>query len=701
MNKQTQRHLKRLALAERWDELRVLLQEYVAENPDDTDATSELRRLNNGETLRLMLPAAERKKTIAQDSAKTLAWLMDDHPMDELRLSNIEELRRIYQTFHRHELCMKDAKIHLSEAEHLYKRAVQRRIKELSRRVRRKHTGKIILTVCLCAMVIGTRYAMKLNAIEQCKQLEEALAEPTYTKLLEAQHNANTKINLFFCPQIAFHVSQADNWILQQEKNFKAIDALLQQIENREKSITDFSPKELGNIITQINNSQIERDNLNTRWQKLCQRDHSEMLAHREQLQRQIDQALPAHPKLNGNVQHDFQAVDEYINTLKTRLYETNNALRIYGLSSDTVGFLEREIERYSLTLYTIKQLLTRLDQLKTCRSYGAYCDVINKLSAPHYAEFAPVLVIKEQLCPIQNITNDISSQKAGCTTPLFLAAKNVILNGAPSFPPEFPVDLTILSIPKSLFSAPAYQYKVYVLEFSKDEKWYSTTKPELLPSNFITFRRSSVDPNYTPENSYIEFQNDDTYQVTEIDASRLLRDLDIEKSSFFVQKNIPNLLTQVLNYPKNNHPALARAYLYQCLLQLTSEHPYPILNGVRFSPTLKKHAESFTRVLKQHKITLAPGCWLSSDPAVLKAEAAFAEWFKAHKGHDYAEEMAENFRKEYSHTAAYCGYIDTEGTQVLIYPVENEEQLYYLSAEGLCTEQEKALPLSPIFKMK
>ena len=701
MNIQTQRHLKRLALSERWDDLRVLLEDYVAKNPDDTEAIKELRRLNNGETLRLTLPATEQKKAIAEDSAKTLTWLMDDHPIDELRHSNIEELRHIYKTFHQHELCMKEAKLHLSAPEELYKRTVKHRIKELSGRARRKHTGKIILAVSLCALVIGTRYAMKHNALEQCKQLKEALAAPTYAKLLEAQHAANTKINLFFCPEIEFHISQADNWILQQEINFKSIDTLLTQIENKEKSITDFSPVELVHIVTRISGSQIERDKLNTRWQNLCQRDHSEMMEHREQIQRQINQALPNRPKLSGNAQQDFQQVEEYINTLKTRLHETNNALKIYGLSSDAVGFLEREIAQYSLTLYTIKQLLTRLEQLKSCRSYGAYFDVVNKLSAPHYEEFARFLAIKGQLTPAQNITNDISALKADCTTPLFLAAKNIILNRAPSFPQEFPIDITVLSIPKSLFTAPSYQHKVYVLEFSKDKKWYSTTQPELHPSNFITFRRSSIDPNYSPEDSYIEFQNDDTYHVSEIDATKLLRDLDIEKNTFFIQKNIPTLLTQVLNYSKSNHPSLAQAYIYYCLLQLTAEHPYPILNGVRFSPTLKKHAESFTRVLKQHKITLTPGCWLSTDPAVSKAEAAFKEWFKTHKGHDYAEEMAENFRKEYSCTAAYCGYIDTAGTQVLITPIEHAEQLYYLSSDGLCTEQEKALPLSPIFKMK
>lgn len=701
MNEQIQRHLKRLALSERWDDLRVLLEEYVAENPNDPEANNELRRLNNGEPLRLMLSATEKKQAIANDAAKALSWLLDDHPLEELRHCNIEELRHIYSIFEQNERNIRNDKRQLSDNELLYKRTVKRRIKELSTRLRRKHTGKIILILGLCALIGGTRYAMKSRALEDCRQLTEALATPSYKKLIDAKHAANTKINLFFCPEIAFLLLDADKWIAQQENNFKEIDTLLTQIENREKSIIDFSPKELFYIETLITNCQIDRDSLSARWQDLCHRDYSEMQAHRDKIKRQIEQSLPTRPELTGNIQHDLPLVEEYISILKTRLNEAKNALRLYNISSDTASTVEKEIERYSLTIYSIKQVQTRLAQLKECRSYGAYCDVINKLNSADYDKFQPFLTIKEHLYPIQNITNEILARKAGCSTALFLAAKDVILNGAPSFPQAFPADISILSIPEDLFTAPSYQYKVYVLELSKDKKWYSTIKPELHPSNFITFRRSTIDPNFTPEDNYIEFQNDDTYQLSEIDATRLIRDLDIERNYFFVRKNIPILLTQVLNYPQGKHPALAQAYIYRCLLQLTESHPYPILTGVRFSPTLKKHAESFSRILKHHKITLTPGCWLSDDPAIIKAEAAFAEWFKTNKGHDYAAEMAENFKKNYSKTAVYCGYIDTEGSPFFIKTIEGGEQLYYISADGLCTEQDKALPLSPIFIMR
>ena len=131
MNEQIQRHLKRLALSERWDDLRVLLEEYVTENPNDAEANNELRRLNNGEPLRLMLSATEKKQAIANDSAKTLSWLMDDHPLEELRHCNIEELRHIYSTFEKNERSIRIAKRQLSDNELLYKHTVKNRIKEL------------------------------------------------------------------------------------------------------------------------------------------------------------------------------------------------------------------------------------------------------------------------------------------------------------------------------------------------------------------------------------------------------------------------------------------------------------------------------------------------------------------------------------------------------------------------------------------
>lgn len=701
MNATIQRHLKRLALAERRDELRLLLQDYATANPQDIEAQEELRRLNNGEPLRLMLPAAERKKAMVNDARKAIEWLIDDHPIDELRLCNNETLRLILTKLQQHEKIILNAGQQMPEKVILYKKTLKKRTRELSGRVIRKHIGKIIITASACAIVGGTWYAMNNRAHEHLHDLKEALATPSYLKLLEAKKQANSKINLYFCPELSFLILEAEQWIAQQEKTYRDIDTLLTELENRRKLIIDLGPSELLNIENQISQSRINQEQLRSRWQDLCRQSYSEMRANQAQIRNRLEHPLPPEPLLNSTLPQYLQSLEEYLQTLKTRLAETQSTLRLYNIQSDIVTTLTGKIEWATRTILETKQLQSRLTQLNSCAGYNSFCSVIHSIPTTQYSESKNLMAIKGKLLTLQQVTTQISANKAGCTPALFSATKAAILDGAPTFPTEFPPNTTILTIPEDLFTAPSYHYKVYALKISETESWYSTIKPELHQSNFITFRRSSIDPNFSPEHNLMEFQNDDTYKLTEIDATQLVKDLNIERNTFFISHNIPGLLTQVLNYPTGKHPALAQAYVYLSLLQLLDAHPHPILTGIRFSPTLKKHAESFTALIKQHKITLRPGCWLSAEPAVQRAERAFDEWFKTHKGHDYAAEMKQNFLNDYSATAVYCGFINEEGEPVFIRQAKDAAQLYYISDEGLTTERTKALPLSPIFTME
>ena len=109
MDEQIQRYLKRVALAGRWDELRSLLAEYIENNPQDIEAKAEMQRLKNGQTMRLMLPAAERRKANAEDALNALEWMMDDHPQSSLKLCNKDELEQLLNELELHQQTLKKA----------------------------------------------------------------------------------------------------------------------------------------------------------------------------------------------------------------------------------------------------------------------------------------------------------------------------------------------------------------------------------------------------------------------------------------------------------------------------------------------------------------------------------------------------------------------------------------------------------------
>lgn len=701
MDEQIQRYLKRVALAGRMDELRSLLAEYIENNPQDTEAKAEMQRLQNGQTMRLMLPAAERRKANAEDALKALEWMMDDHPPDSLKLCNKDELEQLLNEIELHQQALKKAGESLPESAKQYKSALKARIGALNGRVSRKMAKRIIVAAGAVTAIGAIWYSMDYRAHARYHDLKEAMAAPIYDNVLESMRAAESNINRFFCSELSATIDQAAQWLQQQEKLFKKLDTALSQLESRKKTLTSLSPAEILELENGIDQSHRGRDNLMKRWQSICKREYVELRAHKAAILQQLEQPLPLPPELCGDFQADTLSLKAHEEALRHRLKEMTAVITLYGISTRICEPIQTEIDRVNRTLQAIKHLSYQLSKLPECRNYGAYCSALQQLNCEHYPQADTLLRVKELLPTLESVTYHFSAPTGDVSADLLLAAEQVLVHGAPSFPQNFPADQTVLQLPEDLFTAPSYNNKVYVLKVSDTETWYSTIRPEIDKTNFITFRRSSVDPCFSPENNYMEFQNDDTYQLSEIDATNLLRDLGVERNTFFISQNIPQLLTRVLNYQGGKHPALAQAYLYLCLLKITDAHPYPLLSGVRFSPTLKAHSASFIELLRRSKINLRPGCWLSTDAAVARAEHSFAEWFRTNRGHDYAAEMAENFRKAYSASAIFCGYINESHHPVLFKTPNKGTEMWYVGAAGLTQDESQALPLSPIFTDK
>ncbi len=701
MDEQIQRYLKRVALAGRWDELRSLLAEYIENNPQDIEAKAEMQRLQNGQTMRLMLPAAERRKANAEDALNALEWMMDDHPQSSLKLCNKDELEQLLNELELHQQTLKKAGEPLPESAKQYKSALKSRIGALNGRASRKIAKRIIVGISAITAISAIWYSMDYRAHARYRDLKEALATPIYDNVLDSMRAAESNINRFFCSELSATIDQAEQWLQQQEKQYKKLDATLSQLESRKKTLTSLSPAEILELENGIDQSQRGRDNLLKRWQSVCKREYVELRAHKAAILQQLEQPLPLPPELSGDFQADTDNLKAHEESLSHRLKEMKAVISLYDISTHICDPIEAEIGKTNHILQSIKQLSYQLRRLPECRNYAAYCRAIKQLNCDHYPQANTLLQVQELLPTLESVTYHFSAPAGDISADLLVAAEQVLVHGAPSFSQKFPADQTVLQLPVDLFTAPSYNEKVYVLNVSDTETWYSTIRPEIDKTNFITYRRSSVDPRFSPENYYKEFQNDDTYRLTEIDATNLLRDLRLEHNSFFLHQNIPQLLTRVLNYQEGKHPALAQAYLYLCLLKITDAHPYPLLSGVRFSPTLKAHSASFIELLRRSKINLRPGCWLSTDAAVARAEQAFADWFRTNRGHDYAAEMAENFRKTYSASAVFCGYINENHRPVLFKTPKKGAAVLYVSAAGLTQDETQALPLSPIFTDK
>ena len=703
MNANIQRILRRMALAERWDDVRSCLSDYIEENPQDLEAKEELYRLNHGEPMRLTLSAAERREAAAHDARKALDWLMDDHPEEKLRMMSKDELSNSLSAFEHHAAILKRCGVELSEQYIRYLRLLKKRIRELGGRKRKRILLQGGLVASALTLVVSVCVALNNNAQSRYEQLMQAMEHPSVDNVETALHSADSALYRYFCPELENAGANAQNWLRGVAKHYHKIDSLLSHFESGKKKVSDLSPSALAELEAEIDASHRGREQLRSRWHDVCRLQYNELVAHKTEIQHELEKPLPVSPELTGNAGEDIKLLTAHKEALLKRLAETDATIRLYGISSDMPASINEALDDNRMLLRDIKQLQQFFTRISACRSYKSYRKILEETDFAVYAPAQRLLTIKAHLPSEEEMMVHVSAPEGDISAEQLSAATAVFLNGASSFTQQLPASPEVLQIAEDLFTAPSYRHKVYTLKVSDSVTWYSTIQPQLDKTNFITYRRSTIDPAYTPEDTYREFQNDDTYELGEIDASTLPIDLDIERNTLFIQKNIPDLLTKVLNYPEGKHPALAQAYIYWVLLKLTNAHPHPLLSGVRFSPTLKAHSASFAELLKRHRLNLVPGCWLSTAADVRRAETAFAEWFKTHRGHDYRAEMADNFLAAYAATARFCGYVNAAGKMHLCRERKDGEPLWYVSADGVryFTEDEApsdALPLSPLF---
>ena len=102
MDIETERMLRRLALAGRMEDVRAALLDILDDNANDEEAKAELRRLINGQALRLTLSAEERTKLAQEEAWQALERDMIKLPFQQLKLCSKAQLEAIFHRRLRH-----------------------------------------------------------------------------------------------------------------------------------------------------------------------------------------------------------------------------------------------------------------------------------------------------------------------------------------------------------------------------------------------------------------------------------------------------------------------------------------------------------------------------------------------------------------------------------------------------------------------
>lgn len=702
-NEQSDRDLRRLALAGRLDEVRYALMERLEQCPNDAEAKAELQRLINGKPLKMTLSAEQRKLMDAQDAVDELRNLLTLRPKEQLRHYRRSALVSLNDKLNSLVEKSKTASSVIPEEVEAYRKAIQNRLRQFSK----KRTKKILFRSAIAALALAgvgiITYSFYQYAGNKSTELQQALQENDITRIKACREAADTSFNRFFCKDIIDYINQADIKLYTVEKQLVAIRNRLASIAAHPLKTDSLTPEELTALANEITALPIESKSLLEELNTLKQQTEAERASKREKAYAVISQALPSMPTLSNNPHTDETNLTKILKDLYTRLDRDTALVKAYQFSDSHPEQIKQRIADVQQKLSMVQSTVETCTKLGKCQNYDEYCSVINALTPIDYLINSQIINIKEFLPDTDEVCYRMKSPTGAYSRELLHAAEKTLVHNGPTFTDAYPATYEQTHQMEDLFTSPSMKNKIYAVEFPNHETWYTTQEPYVDDTNFLIIKRDIIDPNFSLNNSHRELQADGSVKITVIDATDFYRTLNIDKNDFFIRTNLPMLLTSVLNSKKGKHPALAQAYVYHCLMELANQHTERLLTGILTSASMKEDFKSFSKTLKKSGIKLQSGCWLSTSPQIIKAEQLFAEWFSTHKGKNYAAESAESFSRKISVSPEFCGYINEKGDFHALKQVDTAKaRLWYIDNDGQLSHSkgmpQNAMRFSPIF---
>lgn len=678
-----QRTLRRYAIAGNLKACRHLLLQRLEEKPDDEEAKNELQRLEDGLPLRATETAAQRKKREATEACETLLNIMDLYPEPSLSTRSTERLSDLRSRIQEALRKLKAAGQSESPALKAYNTSLQ---KELRRRglgrVRRRgiRTGGILGAVALIAG-IGMLYYKRAADLES--DLRQSLQAKAWERAQNIASVADTPFNRLLCSELENTIHQANRWLTDMENRRKRLEKHISRIEAGHGSVSDMRLSLRAEIERELEAMPADFSSLTNRWNKLCEKEKAALEYQKSLLVRQLLTPLSPLPTYTGNPAEDTDALVVLRAEARGRLRLFRDAPKSYKLDASFTSSAEERLAFIRTCQAEIDAYKDLLQRLRHQRTYDRFRETLQNYTPRHYTPAIALMKIRDKLPAEENVRSLIQDPERKIDDNETKAAIDTLLKNGPTFTAAYPATQTQVHLMEDIFTAPSLQVCLYEITHADGRVCYTEQEPTIDASKRVHIRRSDLDPGFSTGNRDVYWDDAANVWKRTIDTRPLKKAINIDKPTFFRDRNLPALLTTVLNFRHRNCPALATAFIYHRLLQLISEHKHPLLTGISYSPTLRKHAASFKQLVEKHGIELRAGCWLGKSPQLSAAEQDFDNWFRTHSGADYTKEIKQNFGSLVKVGASFSGYINEKGQAAIFRNLAPDTAIWYLSTEG------------------
>ncbi len=702
-----ERTLKRLLLSGNTSAAEKLLLRMLQENPQHEWAGAELERLRSGKQLRVMEDAETRHRRHCAETLGAITELLRQNPESSLSSQSVEELAELRDRIKQSLQDAKRLKLQQVPSTTPLLQAIGAELAKRRKRNLKQQMPRLAVAALLLALTVGGWYLCRNRAGAMEQELRTAVEQTRWEKVNATVKVVDTTFYRLINPNMESAIQLANQWMTTTHNRRERIERQLTHIENNGIRISTMALTDRGMIERELASLPRELSSpLSKRWQALCATEEQELQQQKAEFMQQLQATLPPPPTYSGETDSDLAIVQQQIDDFNSRLWQFENAPVSYKLSPQLISPVKERLQQLRQCADEIRAFRMLVAGMKLCRTYSQHRTALQEYTPSVYTPAVTYMYISPFLPPEENVKNAL--QSAGYKVidkAKQAAAVQTLLKGGPTFTPAYPATIEQIHLVEDLFTAPSLYRRIYEITCTGGETAYTEKAPKVVTDdNRIYFTRSDLDPVLNLNNREGCWEDLDRISIRTLDAGTLMRSLKLQREDFFLRVNIAQILTQVLNFKHADCPALAQAYVYYTLLSLLDMHSHPQMTGVRYSPTMRRHAAEFTRLAKQLGLKLNyPGGWLGNTPTGNKAEQAFREWFASHRGVDYSNEIKENFGPLVRMGLQYCGYINTEGQAVIFRQLDADTAIWYMTDDGFKsttfdTAPQNAAPFSPIF---
>lgn len=562
---------------------------------------------------------------------------------------------------------------------------------------------KLLLIILLCSLGITYICAIISDSSKQSQHLREklqmAIRENDWHSVHKYLNLADTRLIYKFNSHLMHTMREAESWKERQKNKYEYFNQKLAKLESGECRLADLSIHTVADISRGLRDLPSHINDLSGRWDLLLAQNEALLQQNRDSIIHRIINIQPILPLLSHDAYRDANTLHLQINHWKD-LLETCSLHHIPDhLEQRVQQHLDEliELEKEVKMLISFYKQLPQISSYEALRTWGKSKKATLYPPACHLFNFVHSLPPQEEwekaMHPINRYT-EIS---------LHDEARRILTQNAPSFSASFPATQEQSSITHELFSALTLHQPFYRI-FHADGSCYLTdhyTQHQRDGKECISF--SIAEPNHALNRTII--CDAQSVKICLISCKKLIQEGGIEKERFFTTVNLPHLLTTILVHQEQSCPALAKAFLFERILDIMLRHPLYTQDLLHeLSPTLMADTKSFKQLQQKHAKVMNCGAWLTFNKQVQEAEHDFAMWFRSRQHRCYHREIALRAIHMFQADSQYIGYIDETGTPRW-FDTQPAPQyaLWYLSPKGIRYSTpgklpEDALPHSPLF---